>query len=209
MSVDSSCAVPFISGFPILRDLLGFGWIEYGAIYGTLVLESIAMLLLLSTRTKHFGMILGMSFHLLIGTPGHGTLAHFSAFAIALHALFLPSVFGRRMINEPLIPAFLKSPETFRVLTILIVVLQVVFALHMATTAEGFLGNSLFAIFAISMMFLVVKYGQFRNGDFQYSLRSSLGAPEFDSTMVFSALCQPLRRPRYWRNDCDIQWPAD
>lgn len=175
MSVDSSCAVPFISGFPILRDLLGSGWIEYGAIYGTLVLESIAMLLLLSARTKYFGMILGMSFHLVIGTSGHGTLAHFSAFAIALHALFLPSVFGRRMINEPLIPSVLKNAENFRIMTILIVVTQVVFALHMAKTAEGYLVNSLFAIFAIAMMFLVVKYGQFRQGDSQYSLKSSFG----------------------------------
>lgn len=176
MSVDSSCAVPFISGFPILRDLLGFGWLEYGAIYGTLVLESIAMLLLLFRRTKYFGMILGMSFHLVIGISGHGTLAHFSAFAIALHALFLPSVFGQRIINEPLIPTILKDAENFRVLTILVVVLQVVFALHMATTAEGFLVNSLFAIFAISMMILVVKYGQIRQGEPQYSLRSAFGA---------------------------------
>jgi len=49
MSPHSSCAVPFIGGFPILRDLLGPGWLEYLAIYGTLVFEAIAMLLLFST----------------------------------------------------------------------------------------------------------------------------------------------------------------
>ncbi|MGI9237548.1 MAG: hypothetical protein ACR2QZ_09140 [Woeseiaceae bacterium] len=174
MSVESSCAAPFIGGFPVLRDLLGYGWLEYVAIYGTLIMESIAMLLLLSTRTKYLGMMIGISFHLVIGISGYGTLAHFSAFAIALHALFLPSTFGQRVIDEPLIPSALKSAATFRVLTVFVVVTQVVFALHMATTREGFLVNSLFAVFAVSLMYLVIKYGQIREGDLRYRLRSPL-----------------------------------
>ncbi len=175
MSIESSCAVPFISGFPLLRDLIGHGWLEYSAIYGTLILESIAMLLLLSARTKYFGMLLGMSFHFVIGISGHGTLAHFSAFALALHALFLPSGFGQRIVDEPLLPAFLKRAPNFQAMTILLVALQVVFALHMVKTAEGYLVNSLFAIFAISLMFLVAKYGRIRPGDVRYRLRSPLG----------------------------------
>ena len=174
MSIESSCAAPFINGVPIVREFLGSGWVELAAIYGTLILESIAMLLLLSTRTKYLGMLIGMSFHFIIGISGYGTLAHFSAFALALHALFLPSVFGERIIKEPLVPAVLKKATSFRVVTIILVVLQVVFALHMVMTRDGYMVNGLFAIFAIMLLFLVFKYGQMRQGDFQYSLRSPI-----------------------------------
>lgn len=174
MSIDSSCAVPFIGGVPIVRDFLGSGWVELAAIYGTLILESIAMLLLLSTRTKYFGMLIGMSFHFIIGISDYGTLAHFSAFALALHTLFLPSDFGQRIVNEPLVPAALKKATNFRVLTIILVVLQVVLALHMVMTRDGYMVNGLFAIFAVALLYLVFKYGQMRQGDFQYSLRSPM-----------------------------------
>lgn len=176
MSMESSCAVPFIGGFPVLRDLLGPGWVEYAAIYGTLILESIAMFLLLSARSKYWGMLLGMSFHFIIGISGYGTLAHFSAFALALHSLFLPSQFGARIYSEPLVPDFLKNTLNFRVATVSLIVLQVALAIHLALTKSGFLVNSLFAMFGVSLMFLVFKYGQIRKEDAPYKLRSPVFA---------------------------------
>ncbi len=172
LSLDSSCAPPFVTGVPILREFLGSGWMEYAAIYGTLFLEAIAMLLLLSTRTKYFGMLLGMSFHFIIGISGYGTLAHFSAYALAMHALFLPSGFGQRIYDEPLVPKVLKNPASFRVATILLVTLQIAFALHLGITRDGFLVNILFALFAIVLMSMVFKYGQMRPGDTPYRLKS-------------------------------------
>jgi hypothetical protein len=176
MSIHSSCAVPFIEGFPVVRDMLGPGVLEYAAIYGTLILESIAMFLLLSTRTKYFGMLLGMSFHFIIGISGYGTLAHFSAFALALHTLFVPSGFGQRIFNEPLVPDLLKSETNFRIATVAFIVLQVAFAMHLATSRQGYLVNSLFGLFAVLLMFLVFKYGQIRKGDAPYRLKSPLPA---------------------------------
>jgi hypothetical protein len=174
MSIHSSCAVPFIEGFPVVRDMLGPGVLEYAAIYGTLILESIAMFLLLSSRTKYFGMLMGMSFHFIIGISGYGTLAHFSAFALALHTLFVPSGFGERIYNERLVPGILKSETNFRVATVLFITLQVAFAIHLATSRQGYLVNSLFALFAVTVMFLVFKYGQVRQGDAPYRLKSPL-----------------------------------
>jgi hypothetical protein len=176
MTPASSCAVPFVSGFPLLRDLLGPGWLEYAAIYGTLILESFAMFLLMSARTKYFGMLMGMSFHFIIGISGYGTLAHFSAFALALHTLFLPSEFGKRIYNEPLVPDFLKNALNFRVATILLIVLQVGLAVHLANTRSGLLVNSLFFVFGVSLMFLVFKYGQMRTEDAPYRLKSPVFA---------------------------------
>lgn len=172
MSLASSCAISFLDGFPIPEGLREQAWLQYAAIYGTLIVEAAAMLLLFSARTKYFGMLLGMSFHFVVGISGYGTLAHFSAFAMALHILFVPSGFGARLCKEPLIPQFLKSPVNFKAATVLLIVLQVLFALHMATTREGYLVNTLFAVFAVTLMFLVFKHGQIQRGDAAYRLKA-------------------------------------
>jgi hypothetical protein len=191
MSIDSSCAPPFITGVPILREFLGSGWMEYAAIYGTLFLEAIALLLLLSTRTKYFGMLLGMSFHFIIGISGYGTLAHFSAYALAMHTLFLPSGFGRRICSEPLVPKALKNATRFRVVTILFITLQVMFAVHLGFTRQGFLVNGLFAIFAVLLMSLVFKYGQMRSGDAPYRLKSPVVSLNLLSIWFFLYCASP------------------
>jgi hypothetical protein len=176
MSIVSSCAVPFIDGFPVYAGRIGLEWVQYAAIYGTLILEAIAMLLLLSARTKYFGMLLGMSFHFIIGISSFGTLAHFSAFALALHVLFVPSSFGERIFREPLIPAFLKNDSAFKVLTVILIALQIGFAFHLAKTQQGYLVNSLFAVYGVTLLFLVFKHGQIRNTDAPYRLKSPIWA---------------------------------
>ncbi|NQV85734.1 MAG: HTTM domain-containing protein, partial [Woeseiaceae bacterium] len=170
----SSCALPFVNGFPLPGSVLGSPWVQYAAIYGTLILESIAMLMLLSARTKYFGMLLGMSFHFIIGISGYGTLAHFSAFALSLHAQFLPSDFGQRIFAEKRIPAALKSEANFRVLTVLLVAAQLAFAVNLAITRDGFIVNLLFAMFALILFFLVFKHGQVRSSTAPYTLKSPL-----------------------------------
>lgn len=171
MSTVSSCAVDFVEGFPILGSLLSQEWVQNAAIYGTLIFEAAAMLLLLSARTKYYGMLLGMTFHFIVGISEYGTLAHFSALAMALHVLFVPSNFGKRLQEDRLIPGFLKSTENFKAITILVVGLQIAFALHLAKTGEGFLVNSLFALFAVALLFMVFRHGQIRSGDAPYRLK--------------------------------------
>ena len=149
------------------------------------------MLLLLSTRTKYVGMLLGMSFHLVIGISSYGTLAHFSAFALAMHILFLPSGFGQRILDEPLIPKVLKVAANFRVVTILLIAIQVVFALHLGITRQGFLVNSLFAIFAVLLLLLVFKYGQTRQGDAPYRLKTPVVSLNLLSIWFFLHCASP------------------
>jgi hypothetical protein len=173
LTPESSCAIPFLNGFTLPASVLSQPWIQYAAIYGTLIFEFTAMLLLLSARTKYYGMLLGMSFHFMVGISGYGTLAHFSAFALALHTLFLPSSFGQRVYADPLVPAFLKKEQTFKLLTIVFVVLQVLLALHMFLTAQNDLVNTLFAVFGLSLMLMVFRHGQMRPGEAPYRLRSS------------------------------------
>jgi len=174
MSLDSSCAVPFVSGFPLPDALLAREWVQWAAIYGTLIVEFVAMMLLLSARTKYVGMLLGMSFHFVIGISAFGTMAHFSAFAMALHTLFLPSSFGDRVAGKSFVPRFLKNTDNFRMFTIALIVLQIAFGLHLGFTQQGILVNSLYAVFGLSSIYLVFKHGQIRPEDAPYRLRSSL-----------------------------------
>ena len=174
MTLESSCAIPFIMGFPLPDALLDHPATQYAAIYGTLILEALAMVLLLSARTKYFGMLLGMTFHLIIGISSTGTLAHFSAFALALHALFLPSTFGQQLYADPRVPAILRSADAMKVATVAIVGLQLLFAVHLYVTYESYMVNLLFALFASTLMIMVLKHGQIRPADNPYRLKSPL-----------------------------------
>ena len=173
LSPQSSCAIPFLNGFPLPAGLLKQHSIQYAAIYGTLIFEFVAMLLLFSARTKYYGMLLGMSFHFMVGISGYGTLAHFSAFALALHTLFLPADFGKRVYADPLVPAFLKDAQRFKVLTVVFVLLQVGLAIHMFLAAENDYINSLFAVFGLSLLVLVYRHGRLSATDAPYRLKSS------------------------------------
>ncbi len=172
MSFESSCAIPFMNG--LLPEFAAqYALSKWLAIYGTLIIEFVAMLLLFSLRTKYYGMLIGMSFHLIVGISSFGTLAHFSAFAIALHSLFLPPEFGKRVCHDPIIPAFLKKKGFFSKLTIFFVILQIVLGLFLGYTRHVFLTNTLFATSSVAFIFLVFKHGRFGSTDKLYRMSSS------------------------------------
>lgn len=176
MSLESSCAVPFVAGLPLPDALLVQEWVQWAAIYGTLVAEMVAMLLLLSARTKYVGMLLGMSFHFMIGISDFGTLAHFSAFAMALHTLFLPSDFGSRVAGKAYVSRFLRSDGNVKTFTVALILLQIAFGLHLGFSRQSYLVNSLFAVFGLTLLYFVLRHGQIRSDTAPYRLRSSLTA---------------------------------
>ena len=176
LSLESSCAVPFITAFPIPAAVLQTNLVQWVAIYGTLIFEFIAMLLLFSARGKYYGMLIGMSFHFIIGISEFGTIAHFSAFAIALHMLFLPSGFGQRLVQDPWIPSLVKSPGVFRQLTIALLAMLIASALHLGLTRQAIFVNTLFGVFGLCVMILVLRHGKTRSDDEPYRLVPALPA---------------------------------
>ena len=191
MSLGSSCAVPFVEGFPLPDVISRSAWAHYAGIYGTLILEATAMLLLLSARTKYFGMLLGMSFHFAIGISSFGTLAHFSAFALASHTLFLPSTFGERVVSTIRLPRFLKTGNGVVPVTIGLVGLQLLFAAHLFVTREGYLVNGLFMVFAVGLIALVVRFGRHRETDAPYRLKSLAPALNLVPALYFIYCTSP------------------
>jgi hypothetical protein len=71
-------------------DLVGWPVGQYGAIWGTFIVEGLAMVLLFSSRYKKLGFIIGVPFHILIGWTGYAYYIDFSTIALVAYALFLP-----------------------------------------------------------------------------------------------------------------------
>ncbi|MDZ7842319.1 MAG: hypothetical protein U5R46_16090 [Gammaproteobacteria bacterium] len=171
LSPETSCAVPFIKGVPIVSALADTHWMQLLAIYGTLIVEAAAMCMLLVPRLKYYGMLMGISFHAAIGISSFGTLAHFSAFALALHAFFLPSSAPRRFLEDQALPAWMKTRGCRQVATILIVMPPFAFAL----LGNWHLTNAHFGLAALAFMLFVFRYG--RPGESSPAIR--LVSPSF------------------------------
>ena len=87
---DVSCAVALWDRLVDPIGLDGVLWMQYAAIYGTFVVEIVAMLLLLSPRHKLWGMLVGVPFHVLVGWATMAFYMDFSVATLAVYALFLP-----------------------------------------------------------------------------------------------------------------------
>lgn len=96
---------PTVSCGPALWDRIvdpigldGILWMQHSAIWGTYVVEIVAMLLLLHPRWKLWGMIIGVPFHVLIGFASYAFYMDFSTATMALYALFLPEAVGQHLV---------------------------------------------------------------------------------------------------------------
>jgi hypothetical protein len=119
-----SCAVaiykPVVHAFGLQDWLFG----QYGAIYSTFVVETLAIFCLLSRRWKFYGLAIGIPFHLIIGFSGYRFYMEFSMICLSLYTLFLPSEYFVR-VNQALrrLPtaartALLALPATLFALTL-------------------------------------------------------------------------------------------
>lgn len=85
-----SCAValykPLTAMFGLEDNLLG----RYGAIYGTFVIEGIAIFCLFARRYFAYGLIIALVFHYIIPISAYSWYMDFSALVFALYALCVP-----------------------------------------------------------------------------------------------------------------------
>lgn len=69
---------------------------HYAAVYGTLIVEGLAIILLMTPRLKYYGVLIGIPFHLAIALTGYSWFMDFSAVCLALYSLFFTSEFAER-----------------------------------------------------------------------------------------------------------------
>lgn len=82
--------------------------VQYLFIYGTLVLESSLILMLLYERTRYLGVALGVAFHMLISVNQYRNYIYFSCLAFCLHTLFLSPQIMMHYRNSRLGAAIVK-----------------------------------------------------------------------------------------------------
>ena len=93
LNPDSSCATLLMRSlnYMVPLGLAEALWVQLLAIYGTLILETAVMVMLLIPSQRYNARILGLCFHILIGFSYFRDYRGFSILAIALHALFVPA----------------------------------------------------------------------------------------------------------------------
>lgn len=96
-----SSAVELWSVLPSYLAALDSTWFQYVAIYGTLVIEAGIVIALLLPRTRHPGIIAGISLHGVLALSGYAMYAVFSTLTICLHLLFLSPDGARRVVSSP------------------------------------------------------------------------------------------------------------
>ena len=183
----TSCALPFLDGLPFPYGWHDHMWLQYSAIYGTLIIEFAAMLMLLTRRFKYLGILTGVSLHLTIGISAYGTLAHFSTFALALHCLFLPDDALNQFQRSKYISAYRKNGNTLIFATTLLVSMQFYFAM----TAKWVGINYLFALYGGLFFGFVVLYGKLLPGGERPRLISRNWAINVLSALFFVHCCGP------------------
>lgn len=94
-----SCAVTLWRAMPWPIRLLDHPIMHYAAIYGTFIVETAIIVMLLSARWRSLGIVAGIGFHTLLALSGFEMYAPFTTLAIALHVLFLSPEQAKRIVS--------------------------------------------------------------------------------------------------------------
>ncbi len=94
----TSCAVALWQEMPVPLAWFDGPFVSHVAIYGTFLAEGAIIGALLTRRLRHWGIVCGIAFHLLLALSGYAMYITFSALAIALHVLFLSGEGAGRIV---------------------------------------------------------------------------------------------------------------
>ncbi len=103
-----SCAVVLWRLMPLPLRLLDGPLIHALTIYGTFAVEGAIIVLLLVRATRHWGIVAGMGFHMLLALSGFAMYPAFSSLSLALHTLFLSPAAAARVVASPLFERILR-----------------------------------------------------------------------------------------------------
>ena len=153
----TSCAVALWRRMPEPLRWIEGPLIDNATIYGTFAAEGAIMWMLLTPRLRHYGVVAGILFHLLIALSGYAMYVSFTMLSISLHTLFLDGESAKRIVASRgmrVLQIRLFDPAYATIACLLIAGL----------TLAAFAGNySLVTLLALPMVLpfcvLVVRYG--------------------------------------------------
>lgn len=157
LTPETSCAVALWHQMPPPLVWLDFTALHYAAIYGTLILESLFVLMLLVPKWRHYGVIGGILFHLLLSLSNYSMYISFTTLSITLHSLFLSNEAALRIVNSPEMHAIRK--RVFSPVYMLIGILFIALAIYFAAASHYTFTTVLLWPILLPYCFLVLKYG--------------------------------------------------
>lgn len=89
LNPEVGCATALWLKMPLGISSLWTPWIGYGIAYGTLIVESLLILMLITKPYRNHAVVLGVAFHGFLGISGYAFYPAFSTLTVALHLLFL------------------------------------------------------------------------------------------------------------------------
>lgn len=177
----TSCAMALWHQMPRPLAALNGPVIEYGAIYGTFVVEGMIAAALLTRRFRHVGIAAGIAFHLLLSLSAYAMYLSFTTLALALHVLFLNESAARSIIGSPIfvmVRTKMRQP-IYKLLVVTLIISLAVFSFTGEYTAVSIAALPLILPFC----WAVLRYGS-QPGPYVTS-RSTLGVGALVTALFF------------------------
>jgi len=157
----SSCAMALWAQMPGWLGWIQGPLIQYSAIYGTFLIESLLVVLLFVPRLRHIGIACGMVFHLLLALSGYAMYAPFSFLSVFLHLCFLSPEASRRVIHSRewrAFERFLRRPAGLSVLAMLLAMA------YLGAWSGRYADVTYVCLIAIApLLYCVLRYGRDAN----------------------------------------------
>ena len=158
LNPETSCAVALWQQMPEPLSRLDGPLIHYATIYGTFAVEGAIVLMLLLPRLRHWGVVGGILFHLLIALSDYAMYISFTVLSIALHTLFLSDGGAGRIVAS-------RGMRMLRVrrfdLVYGVIGLLLIAGLVLAAAAEEYSLVTVIALpFVLPFVLLVVRHGR-------------------------------------------------
>lgn len=118
-NLETSCAVALWQEMAWPLNLIDVDWFYQLSIYGALVIEALIVLCLLTKNLRHFGIVIGIAFHVLLGMSGYALYPPFSTLTIFLHICFIDEPFAKKILHSETLKSVLSKTRLLSVKAIL------------------------------------------------------------------------------------------
>ncbi len=154
----TSCAVHMWKLYPLPFGLTDMLWTQYSAIYGSILIELVIVIMLLVPRLKYPGLIIALLFHMALGLNTYRFFPAFSSMTFALHFLFLPADFYSRLRSGKIAAFLLTARGRYGAALVGAVFMGVVISLY--PTSLPMIARCLWFVLGGGCILLVILYGR-------------------------------------------------
>lgn len=163
----TSCAVALWEQMPAPLNSFTGPWVDYPAIYGTFIVEGGIAAALLIKRWRHYGIVAGIAFHLLLAMSGYAMYIAFTMLSIAMHSLFVSPQAADKILASramQIVAIRMRSPVYFVAAILLVLTLGV-----LAFVGEYGTASMMALPLVLPFCWVILRYGRDEGSSFRFS----------------------------------------